>query len=416
MSMYMADLPPVLSSSPALSSMSMYIADLPPVLSSSPALSSMSMYMADLPHVFTSSPALSSMSMYMADLPPVLSSSPALSSISMYMADLPPVLSSSPALSSMSMYIADLPPVLSSSPALSSMSMYMADLPPVLSSSPALSSMSMYIADLPPVLSSSPALSSMSMYMADLPPILSSFPALSSMSMYMADLPHAGPLLAENDVITDSLVKLLSSYTYSDAEELVLNCVCALTNLSFYNSHTNKILSVEPEKLLQHVTPLLMCENEEAMVEAARTYGNFSRVARAREYMEKARVLEALILLLDHSSSELLYSVCGTLINFTADAARKGALVGLGCVKRLMEVGIISVALKALFNICADDGPASTENADVPSVSKDEASALLDCLLRVRGAAPAMVKSCAEGAEIVALCERLEVVEGRWNH
>ena len=30
-----------------------------------------------------------------------------------------------------------------------------------------------------------------------------------------------------------------------------------------------------------------MCENEEAMVEAARTYGNFSRVLAAREYMEK---------------------------------------------------------------------------------------------------------------------------------
>ncbi len=30
-----------------------------------------------------------------------------------------------------------------------------------------------------------------------------------------------------------------------------------------------------------------MCENEEAMVEAARTYGNFSRVLAAREYMEQ---------------------------------------------------------------------------------------------------------------------------------
>jgi len=39
--------------------------------------------------------------------------------------------------------------------------------------------------------------------------------------------------------------------------------------------------------LLCHVTPLLMSDNEEAAVEAARAYGNFSRVARAREYMQE---------------------------------------------------------------------------------------------------------------------------------
>jgi hypothetical protein len=33
----------------------------------------------------------------------------------------------------------------------------------------------------------------------------------------------------------------------------------------------------------------------------------------------QARVLEAMLLLLDHSNYELLYSICGTLINFTID-------------------------------------------------------------------------------------------------
>jgi hypothetical protein len=30
-------------------------------------------------------------------------------------------------------------------------------------------------------------------------------------------------------------------------------------------------------------------------------------------------VLEAMLLLLDHNNHELLYSICGTLINFTVD-------------------------------------------------------------------------------------------------
>lgn len=67
------------------------------------------------------------------------------------------------------------------------------------------------------------------------------------------------------------------------------------------------MLALGAPKLLRHVTPLLLCDNEEAVVEAARAFGNFSRTADARTYMVGARVLEALVLLLDHSSTEVLY-------------------------------------------------------------------------------------------------------------
>jgi hypothetical protein len=64
---------------------------------------------------------------------------------------------------------------------------------------------------------------------------------------------------------------------------------------------------MEPARLLRYVTPLLLSDNEEAVVEAARAFGNFSRTAEARQYLVSARVLEALVLLLDHSSAEVLY-------------------------------------------------------------------------------------------------------------
>lgn len=42
--------------------------------------------------------------------------------------------------------------------------------------------------------------------------------------------------------MVDCLLHLLGSYQYEDSEELVLNCVCALTNLSFYHGHPdNKV-------------------------------------------------------------------------------------------------------------------------------------------------------------------------------
>ncbi|GAX78023.1 hypothetical protein CEUSTIGMA_g5465.t1 [Chlamydomonas eustigma] len=196
-----------------------------------------------------------------------------------------------------------------------------------------------------------------------------------------------GPQLAGQVPILEALQLLLGQYSYIEADELVLNCVCALTNLSFYHGVDNKVLSADPSTLLSHVTPLLLCDNDEAMVEAARAYGNFSRVPAARVYMQEARVLEAMLLLLDHSNYELLYSICGTLINFTIDSGRKSVLVSMGGVARLvevlervvtsaeiteLEVAILTVVFKALYNVCADDAQPGIALSERPAVSEEE--------------------------------------------
>ncbi|GFR40002.1 hypothetical protein Agub_g537 [Astrephomene gubernaculifera] len=198
----------------------------------------------------------------------------------------------------------------------------------------------------------------------------------------LAIWPDAGHALAEEEHVAGALLHLLEAYGFEAAEELVLNTVCALTNLSYYQSEgqpggfTNKVLQLPPDRLLPRITPLLMCDNEEAVIEAARVYGNFSRSPEVRDYMQSTRVVEALVLLLDHSHPEVLYSVCGTLINFTMDAARRHVLGALGGTARLVEVlsrtvaqgelgerdeAIVEVVCKALFNVAsADDGAEST--------------------------------------------------------
>jgi hypothetical protein len=59
--------------------------------------------------------------------------------------------------------------------------------------------------------------------------------------------------------------------------------------------------------------------DQEAVLEAARAYGNFSRHQEVRDFMAAARVGEALCLLLDHPNRDVLYSVCGVLMNLSAD-------------------------------------------------------------------------------------------------
>lgn len=53
---------------------------------------------------------------------------------------------------------------------------------------------------------------------------------------------QVGPKLASSPSLATSLLALLESTAYAGGgEELVLNAVCALTNLSFYHTRDNKV-------------------------------------------------------------------------------------------------------------------------------------------------------------------------------
>lgn len=63
----------------------------------------------------------------------------------------------------------------------------------------------------------------------------------------LAIWPEAGHVLAEESHVARALLHLLEAHNFETAEELVLNTVCALTNLSYYQSKpqpegfTNKV-------------------------------------------------------------------------------------------------------------------------------------------------------------------------------
>ena len=139
-----------------------------------------------------------------------------------------------------------------------------------------------------------------------------------------------------------------------------------------------------------------------SQIEAARAYSNFSRLPGARLYIREARVLEALLLLLDHSNLELLYSVCGTLVNITADRAGRAAIVELGGAWRLAEVmeraamsatselqgseaDILGVVFKVVYNLCVEDATPGDPLPALPVFSDDEVSGCLEIIQHIRG-------------------------------
>jgi len=188
-----------------------------------------------------------------------------------------------------------------------------------------------------------------------------------------------GPSIAEHGCMS-KVIDILERRRIDSSEELVLNTVSAITNISFYESDENLIL-LQQDKIGIRLQPLLLHENDEAVIESVRAYGNFSRTSEARDKMVETHVDEVMIMLLDHANAEVVYSVCGVLMNMVADAKHKDVLSRMDGVDRLIkvvvrsgvaDVGLSVIACRALFNYCLD--------ADEEPLEENQAEALYEAL------------------------------------
>merc|ERR1719265_204352 len=119
----------------------------------------------------------------------------------------------------------------------------------------------------------------------------------------------------------------------TDSEELVLNATAAVTNLIFYDTSTNLLLTHENKELLCRLLRPLLLEsyNVEALVEAARALGNLSRHQDARQWITELRIDEILSILLAHYDRNLVFYACGALVNLAADPSYNRRLSGPEC-------------------------------------------------------------------------------------
>ncbi|KAL9969241.1 hypothetical protein ACROYT_G021436 [Oculina patagonica] len=149
--------------------------------------------------------------------------------------------------------------------------------------------------------------------------------------------PEAGAGMAANEALVNLLIQILDVKDANNSEELVLNTVATLNNLSFYND-ADSVVQQRQVEITEMLISLLMPENMDAMVEASRVFGNFSRSKEVRALLAEHKVDEIMIALLDAGERETVYTACGVLINLMIDEQIKPKLKEEDGIKKLVDV------------------------------------------------------------------------------
>ncbi|CAM9300125.1 unnamed protein product [Ectocarpus sp. 12 AP-2014] len=121
------------------------------------------------------------------------------------------------------------------------------------------------------------------------------------------------------------------------------------------------------EVLCGHLVKVLLHPNAEAVAEAARAFGNFSRDPSCRRALTRRRADEVLVALIGHPCREVVFAAVGALVNVATDPACKALLcresVGAGerlarLVRRagLADPGMAELACQALHNLLIEPG------------------------------------------------------------
>ncbi|RHY36444.1 hypothetical protein DYB34_001218 [Aphanomyces astaci] len=189
-----------------------------------------------------------------------------------------------------------------------------------------------------------------------------------------------GPMLGTVPGI-EVLLDVLDHAKVARHEELMLNVVSCLTNLSFYSTDATptNVITVHRHRLSRDLASILVDPNDEAVVEAARAFGNLSRfpdVLGAMLDPDSAALLPTFVMLLDHANRDVVYTVCGVLMNAALDKRTRGnlhavptthdvvdtrdLLVRLFRHAGLKDLAMSTMLCKVLFNLVLSTAPSDT--------------------------------------------------------
>ncbi|XP_070568677.1 armadillo repeat-containing protein 2-like isoform X2 [Ptychodera flava] len=146
-----------------------------------------------------------------------------------------------------------------------------------------------------------------------------------------------GPVIAADNDCVSLLLQILEFKDVAECEELVLNTVATINNLSYYGQRNTSINDRQLE-IAELLVKVLMTDNMDGMIEASRVFGNLSRNLSVREYISKKKVDEMMITLLDAGNREVVYIACGVLINLMTDEMNRPKLRDEGGIKKLIDV------------------------------------------------------------------------------
>ncbi|XP_073483147.1 armadillo repeat-containing protein 2 isoform X2 [Aquarana catesbeiana] len=194
--------------------------------------------------------------------------------------------------------------------------------------------------------------------------------------------PNVGKYLAADQDCISHLIQILEYKSIDECEELVINTVAALSNLSCYENDSSAITRrrLEISKLM---FKLLLSNNMEGILEAARVFANLSHYQDVRDFLVDNRVYKFLVTLLDSRHQNVCYFACGVLTNLTSERIGRILLKEEGTITRLVEClrdfgpsdwQLATVVCKALWNFNEDVNEAETV------IGNEETNTLLDLL------------------------------------
>jgi hypothetical protein len=200
-------------------------------------------------------------------------------------------------------------------------------------------------------------------------------------------------LVADKRMAT--LFKILKHKSIDNAEELVLNAVSAVTNLSFYLKPPSSaaaagsrpasaaastedpqqqqlLLFTPPRDVMALLLGYLFSPNAELLSETCRSLGNFSRSRRFREVMSAARADEACILLLDHGDTGVVYGAAGVVLNIAAHDNNQSASAAGGGASGGSQAVLFADEAAALLKLADVLQRFSGRDLDAPPEEEDE--------------------------------------------
>ncbi|XP_068087369.1 armadillo repeat-containing protein 2 isoform X2 [Hyperolius riggenbachi] len=194
--------------------------------------------------------------------------------------------------------------------------------------------------------------------------------------------PAIGKHLAADQSCISLLIHILEYKSIDDCEELVINTVATLSNLSFYENENSAITKrrLEMSKLL---FKLLLSNNMEGILEAVRVFGNLSHFHDVRDFIIQKSVYKFIVALLDSRHPNVCYFACGVVTNLATGGTSRILLKEEGTIKRLVEClrdfgpsdwQLAAVVCKALWNFTEDT------NWTELFLDDDETSILLDIM------------------------------------
>ncbi|MBN3273750.1 ARMC2 protein, partial [Polyodon spathula] len=170
--------------------------------------------------------------------------------------------------------------------------------------------------------------------------------------------PTVGTALATNSICVGLLVKVLEYKSIDECQELVINAAATINNLSFYPVR-NSVVRAEQLHLAELLVKLLLSNNMEGILEAARVFGNLSQSKEVRDFIVQKDVYKFMVALLDAKNQDVCFSACGVLINLTVDKNKRVILREEGGIKKLidclrdfgpMDWQLASLVCKTLWN------------------------------------------------------------------